>query len=111
MTKLESEAFRSEQQADYDTLRVAFDKHKADQFEEKRKIMNEYQGVLLYLQTQFDEFRATAEFLFNAEVAKLEDELSSQALRSQEEILYVIQAKDKFYSDMMVRVPVYAYDD
>ena len=42
------------------------------------------------------------EYLFNDEVAKLEDELSSQAQRYQQETLYVIQAKDKFYSDMMV---------
>lgn len=54
------------------------------------------------MQSTFDEYRTTAEFLFNAEIAKLEDELSSQAARYEQEIMYVIQAKDKFYADMMV---------
>jgi hypothetical protein len=102
VTKLESEAFRSAQQTEYDNLRIAFERHKSEQFEEKKRIMNEYQGILLYLQTQFDEFRATVEYLFSVEVAKLEEELSSQSIRDQQEIMYVIQAKDKFYSEMMV---------
>jgi hypothetical protein len=102
VTKLESEAFRSAQQTEFDNLRTAFEKHKSEQFEEKKRIMNEYQSILLYLQTQFDEFRATVEYLFSVEVAKLEDELSSQSIRDQQEIMYVIQAKDKFYSEMMV---------
>lgn len=102
VTKLESESFRAAQQNEYDTLRITFEKHKAEQFEEKKRIMNEYQGVLLYLQSQFDEFRATVEYLFNVEVAKLEDEISSQSIRDQQEITYVIQAKDRFYSEMMV---------
>ncbi|KAI9007364.1 hypothetical protein BC832DRAFT_450410 [Gaertneriomyces semiglobifer] len=54
------------------------------------------------MQAQFDEYRTTTEFLFNTEVAKLEDELLTQAARYEQEILYVIQAKDKFYADMMV---------
>ena len=54
------------------------------------------------MQTQFDEFRSTAEYLFDIEIAKLEDELTTQASRYQQEIVYVIQAKDKFYADMMI---------
>ena len=54
------------------------------------------------MQSQFDEYRSTAELLFNVEMMKLEDELASQAIRYEQEIMYVIQAKDKFYSDMMV---------
>ena len=42
------------------------------------------------MQTQFEEYRTTAEFLFNAEIAKLEDELSAQALRYEHEIMFVI---------------------
>jgi hypothetical protein len=54
------------------------------------------------MQAQFDEYRTMAELLFNVEMAKLEDEIASQATRYELEILYVIQAKDKFYSDMMI---------
>ncbi|KAJ3226475.1 hypothetical protein HK099_004785 [Clydaea vesicula] len=102
VTKLENEAFKSAQIAEYDNLKIAFDRHKIDQFEEKKRIMMEYQSVLFFVQTQFDEYRTTVEYLFNAEVAKLEDELSSQSLRNQQEIMYIIQAKDKFYTEMMV---------
>ncbi len=51
---------------------------------------------------QFDEFRGSAEYLFNIEVSRLEEELSTQAARYQQEIIYIIQAKDKFYADMMI---------
>lgn len=54
------------------------------------------------IQTQFDEYRITAEYLFNVEVAKLEEEIGTQSARYQQEIMYIIQAKDKFYADMMV---------
>jgi hypothetical protein len=51
---------------------------------------------------QFDEYRATSEFIFNSEASKLQDELRWQAQRYEQDILYVIQVKDKFYTDMMV---------
>lgn len=54
------------------------------------------------MQAQFDEYRGTTELIFNVEMVKLEEEISSQAARYEQEIMYVIQAKDKFYSDMMV---------
>lgn len=54
------------------------------------------------MQTQFEDYRKTTEFLFSAELVKLEDELTSQAQRFEQEIMYVVQAKDKFYSDLMV---------
>jgi hypothetical protein len=54
------------------------------------------------MQTQFDEYRITAEYLFNVEVAKLEEEIGTQSARYQQEIMYIVQAKDKFYADMMV---------
>lgn len=99
---MESESFKTAQQLEYESLKSAFEQHKQDQFEEKKRLMAEYQTVLFYLQAQFDEYRNTVEYLFSVEVAKLEDELSSQALRDQQEIMYIIQAKDKFYSEMMV---------
>ncbi|KAH6566140.1 hypothetical protein BASA50_006275 [Batrachochytrium salamandrivorans] len=102
ITKLENESFRALQQADYDSLKKEFQEHKNQSFEEKKNLMMEYQSILSAMQAQFDEYRLTAELLFNVELVKLEDELSSQAARYEQEIMYVIQAKDKFYSDMMV---------
>ncbi|KAJ3035456.1 hypothetical protein HDV00_003747 [Rhizophlyctis rosea] len=102
VTKLENDSFRSMQQSEFDRLRSEYENHKLEQFEEKKRLMLEYQGLLYSMQAQFDEYRTTAEFLFNAELSKLEDELSSQAMRYEQEIQYVIQAKDKFYADMMV---------
>ncbi|KAI9094642.1 hypothetical protein DFS34DRAFT_237920 [Phlyctochytrium arcticum] len=102
VTKLENESLFKSKQQEYDQLRDEFEAHKREQFEDKKRLMTEYQGLLYSMQAQFDEYRNTAEFLFNAEVAKLEDELSSQASRYEQEIMFVIQAKDKFYADMMV---------
>ncbi|KAJ3017854.1 hypothetical protein HKX48_003345 [Thoreauomyces humboldtii] len=102
ITKMENEAYRHLQQEEYNKLRDEFELHKREQFEEKKRLMTEYQGLLYSMQSQFDEYRTTSEFLFNTEAAKLEDELSSQAARYEQEIMYVIQAKDKFYADMMI---------
>ncbi|KAI8802749.1 hypothetical protein BJ742DRAFT_743450 [Cladochytrium replicatum] len=102
ITTLENETFRATQQAEYEALRSNFDTYKADQAEEKKKLMAEQQGLLYSMQAQFDEYRATAEYLFGVDLAKLEDELASQSTRYEQEIIYIIQAKDKFYLDMMV---------
>ncbi|KAL5032822.1 hypothetical protein BDV3_001359 [Batrachochytrium dendrobatidis] len=102
ITKLENESFRAIQQAEYESLKTEFEDHKNQSFEEKKRLMMEYQNILSAMQTQFDEYRSTAELLFNMEMIKLEDEITSQASRYEQEIMYVIQAKDKFYSDMMV---------
>eukprot|EP00842_Homolaphlyctis_polyrhiza_P000891 jgi/Hompol1/1802/HPOL_004818-RA len=102
ITKLENESFRALQQAEYESLKSEFEEHKTQSFEEKKRLTMEYQNILSAMQSQFDEYRATAELLFNVEMVKLEDEIASQASRYEQEIMYVIQAKDKFYSDMMV---------
>jgi hypothetical protein len=60
------------------------------------------QALLFNMQGQFEDYRKTSEFLFSSELVKLGEELASQANRYEQEIMYVIQAKDKFYSDMMV---------
>ncbi|KAI8930279.1 hypothetical protein BC831DRAFT_2059 [Entophlyctis helioformis] len=102
ITKLENESFRALQQAEYESLKSDFEEHKNRSFEEKKRLTMEYQNILSAMQSQFDEYRSTAELLFNVEMVKLEDEIASQASRYEQEIMYVIQAKDKFYSDMMV---------
>ncbi|KAI8839289.1 hypothetical protein BC829DRAFT_29855 [Chytridium lagenaria] len=102
ITKLETESYRKQQQAEFNDLKAQFDAHKMSQFEEKKRLMTEYSGLLYSMQSQFEEYRLTSEFMFNMEIEKLEDELSMQALRYEHEIMYVIQAKDKFYADMMV---------
>ena len=102
MAKLEAEAYRSSQQQEYDNLKKTFEQHKKDQLDEKRMLMTEYQGLLYSMQSQFDEYRLTSEFLFNTELARVEDELALQAMRYEQEIMYIIHAKDKFYTEMMV---------
>ena len=41
------------------------------------------------MQTQFEEYRETSEFMFNSEIAKMEDEITSLRLRYEQEILYI----------------------
>lgn len=62
----------------------------------------EYQIVMTSMQVQFEEYRTVAELLFDIEMVKLNDEIGAQALKYEQEILYVIQAKDKFYLDLMI---------
>lgn len=102
ITKIETDSFKLNQSAEFESLRLSFEKHKIEQFEEKKQLMSEYQLILFNLQSEFDEYRTTVEYLMNMEVAKLQDELSTQSIRNQQEIMYIIQAKDKFYTDMMV---------
>ncbi|KAI8899380.1 hypothetical protein BC833DRAFT_585987 [Globomyces pollinis-pini] len=102
ITKIENESFQARQKAVYNALKEEFDKHKNQTFEEKKRTMMEYQNILTSMQALFDEYRTTTEFLFKVEIVKLEEEISSQASRYEQEIMYVIQAKDKFYLDMMV---------
>ncbi|KAI9152652.1 ubiquitin-specific protease ubp2 [Blastocladiella emersonii ATCC 22665] len=102
VSKIENDAYRQQQAGEYAALKLAFEAHKKEQYDEKRAMMVEHHAMLFTLQTLFDEYRRTCEFLFNTESSKLEDELINQSLRYEHEILYIIQAKDKFYSDMMV---------
>jgi hypothetical protein len=102
ITKIENESFQQRQKTEYNLLKADFERHKLDTFEDKKRTMMEYQNILSSMQAQFDEYRTTAEFLFNVEMVKLEAELSSQANRYEQEIMYIIQAKDKFYMDMMI---------
>lgn len=57
---------------------------------------------MLSIQYQSDEFRIAQEYIFNIETSKFQDLLSSQALRFEQEILYIIQVKDKVYAEMMI---------
>ncbi|KAJ3305424.1 hypothetical protein HDV03_001518 [Kappamyces sp. JEL0829] len=102
ITRLENESFQERQKGEYNALKQEFDDHKSKTFEEKKRTMMEYQNILSSMQSQFDEYRITTEMLFNMEMVKLEEEITSQASRYEQEIMYVIQAKDKFYLDMMV---------
>ncbi|KAJ3335730.1 hypothetical protein HDU93_004590 [Gonapodya sp. JEL0774] len=101
-TRLEHETYKSTQAAQYAGLKSQLEAHRAADFAERKRLTKEYEGVLYSIQAEFEEYRTISEFLFNTEIAKLEEEISSQASRYEQEILYVIQAKDKFYADMMV---------
>lgn len=102
ITRNENESFQERQKSEYTSLKVEFEEYKNRTFEEKKRTMMEYQNILTSMQAQFDEYRTTTELMFNVEMVKLEEEISSQAARYEQEIMYIIQAKDKFYLDMMV---------
>ncbi|ORZ33741.1 hypothetical protein BCR44DRAFT_1514446 [Catenaria anguillulae PL171] len=102
VTKIENDAIKQAQQIEYEQLKLAFETHKKEQYDEKRTMMLEHHAMLFTMQALFDEYKKTCEVLFSTEAAKLEDELVGQGVRYEHEILYIIQAKDKFYSDMMV---------
>ncbi|KAI8832143.1 hypothetical protein BJ741DRAFT_711074 [Chytriomyces cf. hyalinus JEL632] len=102
VTKLENESFRRSYQGEYNDLKSAFESAKLTHFEEKKRLANEYGALLHSMQSQFEEYRIATEYMFSSEISKLEDELSLQAVKFEHEIMYVIQAKDKFYADMMV---------
>ncbi|ORX56126.1 hypothetical protein BCR36DRAFT_410156 [Piromyces finnis] len=101
-TKLENESYNRSQREEFDLLRNKFIQYKQEQNQKQRDSYWEFQSLLYSMQTQFEEYRATSEFMFNSEIAKMEDELTSLTLRYEQEILYIAQAKDRFYSDMMV---------
>lgn len=97
ITRNENESFQSRQKSEYNALKQEYEEFKSRAFEEKKRTMMEYQNILTSMQAQFDEYRATTEMMFNVEMVKLEDEMTSQSLRYEQEIMYIIQAKDKFY--------------
>lgn len=102
ITKADNEVARKHQLEELEKVRTEYEAYRHSQFEEKRRIIQEYQSLLYSMQNQFEEYRCMSEYLFNGELAKIEDELATVTLRYEQEILYIIQAKDKFYTDMMV---------
>lgn len=54
------------------------------------------------MQAQFEEYRGLSEFIYNSEIAKIDDEIAFQSSKYEQEMMFVIQSKDKFYFDMMV---------
>ena len=87
---------------EYESLKNTFESTKLKFLEDKKRITQEYQTILASMQSHFEDYRKTSEFMFNAELVKLADELTTQAQKYEAEILYIVQAKDKFYSDLMV---------
>jgi hypothetical protein len=102
VTKLEYESYKNNHIQEYDSLKKSFESTKLKFLEEKKKMAQEYQTILVSMQNHFEDYRKTSEFLFNAELIKLADQLTTQAQKYEAEILYIVQAKDKFYSDLMV---------
>ncbi|ORY49418.1 hypothetical protein BCR33DRAFT_582213 [Rhizoclosmatium globosum] len=102
ITKLETESFRTSQLNEYNELKSAFEGMKLNHYEEKKRLSGDYGTLLHAMQAQFEEYRSATEYMFSGEISKLEEELSIQAMKYEQEIMYVIQAKDKFYADMMV---------
>jgi hypothetical protein len=101
-TKLENESYNKIQRDEFELLRNKFMQYKQEQNQKQRDSYWEFQSLLYSMQAQFEEYRTTSEFMYNSEIAKMEDEITSLSLRYEQEILYIAQAKDRFYSDMMV---------
>ena len=99
---MEYEAYKNHHTHEYETLKSTFESAKLKFLEDKKMISHEYQSILYSMQSHFEEYRKTSEFLFSAELVKLGDELTTQAQKYEAEIMYIVQAKDKFYSDLMV---------
>lgn len=86
---------------DYNKLKQQLDNLKIMQFEDKQQLLREQREVVKALQTQFEEYRQTAEYLFMTEVTKWEDKLRMQSAKYEEEIKYIIKAKDQHFDTMM----------
>ena len=101
ISKSEWEAEKMQNSEDYKKLEQDFENFKLMQFEDKQQLLREQREVVRALQTQFEEYRSTAEFLFKTEAGKLEDKLNSQMRKYENEIRYIIKAKDKHFDEMM----------
>lgn len=101
LTEQEFQAERSERKAEYDRLEKQHTRLLSIQFEEKQHMLREHQAIVEALQTQFQEYRRTAEALFKAEAQKLEGKLHIQMEEYEEELRYVIRMKDKAFDDMI----------
>lgn len=99
--RLDRKEFEERYTLQYRQLKEEYDKFREAQFDEKRQMLRDQQDILQAMQAQFDEYRTTAEFLFNAEVAKLEEKLNMQAIKYDHEIKYVIRAKDLSFDEMV----------
>ena len=86
---------------EYERLQKAHTRLLTLQFEEKQHMMREHQEIIKALQTQFQEYRKTAEVLFKAEASKLEGQLHLQMEEYEEELKYVIAMKDQAFDDMI----------
>ncbi|GBG28806.1 Hypothetical Protein FCC1311_050272 [Hondaea fermentalgiana] len=86
---------------DYDRLSEQLENLKIIQLEDKEQLLQEQGEVVRALQTQFEEYRQTAEYLFTTEAAKLEDKVRIQAAKYEEEIKYMVKAKDQHFDTMM----------
>ncbi len=92
---------RKAKMEDYNKLRQQCENLKLIQFEDKQQLLREQREVVKALQTQFEEYRETAEFLFQTEASKLENKVRMQGEKYEEEIRYIVKAKDQHFDAMM----------
>ncbi len=101
VTEQEWKAEREQKDQEYERLEKAHSRLLSIQFEDKQHMMREHQEIIKALQTQFQEYRRTAEVLFKAEAAKLEGRLHLQMEEYEEELNYVMTMKDKAFDEMI----------
>eukprot|EP00743_Colponemidia_sp_Colp-15_P005988 GILK01006435.1.p1 GENE.GILK01006435.1~~GILK01006435.1.p1 ORF type:complete len:863 (-),score=257.14 GILK01006435.1:76-2664(-) len=100
-SRLERDAIRRLQEDEYQRLKQEHDNFKKKAVEDKRQLVQEQSEVVQALQAQFEEYRSTAEFLFNSEADKLEEKLNTEMQKYEQEISYIIKVKDQQFDDMM----------
>jgi hypothetical protein len=101
ITEQEWKQERELKDQEYERLEKAHTRLLSIQFEDKQHMMREHQEIIKALQTQFQEYRRTAEVLFKTEASKLEGRLHLQMEEYEEELNYVITMKDKVFDEMI----------
>ena len=101
MTEQDWESERQAKEQEYERLEKAHHRLLSLQFEDKQHMLREHQAIVKALQTQFQEYRRTAENLFKHEANKLEGKLHIQMEEYEEELRYVIRMKDKAFDEMI----------
>jgi chromosome segregation ATPase len=101
ITEQEWDSERQVKDQEYERLEKAHHRLLSLQFEDKQHMLREHQAIVKALQTQFQEYRRTAENLFKHEANKLEGKLHIQMEEYEEELRYVIRMKDKAFDEMI----------
>jgi len=92
---------RNAKNSEITRLKQQLESLKLMQFEDKQQLLREQREIVKALQTQFREYRQTAEFLFETEATKLEEKLRLLTDKYEEEIKYIVKVKDQHFDMMM----------
>jgi chromosome segregation ATPase len=83
------------------TLRTEYAEYQERQVQRSADLYREQQEIVAALQVQFQEYRSTAEALFYSESRKLESRIQAQTAKYEQEIRYIVKAKDQHFAQMV----------